>query len=83
MDMRRIRLVVDTALIAVFVILAFSGFALYMAPFGPGSRYWNFLGINKHKWGMLHTQIGFVFISLVVIHVWINRKMFVGLIKAR
>ncbi len=83
MDMRKIRLVVDTVLIAVFVILTLSGFVLYIAPSGPGSKYWSFLGINKYKWGMLHTQIGFVFILLVLIHFWLNRKLFIGLIKMK
>jgi hypothetical protein len=69
-----------TALLA-FIALVFSSVMSYMAPRGPGSSNWEALGLGKHEWFSLHTNLGLLFLVACIVHVAFNWKPIVAYMK--
>ncbi|OQX52876.1 MAG: hypothetical protein B5M48_04515 [Candidatus Omnitrophica bacterium 4484_213] len=59
-------------LLIIFIIVLFTGIGLYFSPSGRIAKEisWNFLGFD-----------GFIMSALVIIHLLINYKMFLGEVK--
>ena len=77
-----IRGIISLLLLIVGIGVFFTGIGLYLAPHGRHSAYWTFMGIPKYKLEQYHTILGFVMSGLIIVHLWLNRKMFVGEIKS-
>ncbi len=45
---------------------------MYLAPHGPGSSNWTFLGFSKHQVKNIHIALGLVALTLIVIHGFLN-----------
>ena len=71
MSLRRIASL--TALLS-FLALVFTSALSYLAPRGPGSSQWEALGINKHGWFELHTNLGVLFLIACIVHIILNIK---------
>jgi hypothetical protein len=71
-----------TALLA-FIALVFSGVFAYLAPRGPGSSSWGALGLGKHGWFALHTNVGILFLVASVLHTVLNIKPLIAYLKNR
>ena len=69
-----------TALL-IFIALAFTSIFTYLAPRGPGSSDWTALGIAKHKWLALHTDLGIIFLVACIIHILYNLKPIAAYLK--
>lgn len=69
-----------TALL-IFIALAFTSIFTYLAPRGPGSSDWAALGISKHKWQALHTDLGIIFLITCIIHILYNLKPIAAYLK--
>lgn len=71
-----------TALLA-FIALVLSGVFAYLAPRGPGSSSWSALGLEKHGWFALHTNVGILFLAASVLHTILNIKPIIASLKNR
>ena len=69
-----------TALLT-FIALAFTSIFSYLAPRGPGSSDWTALGLSKHKWMALHTDLGLIFFVACLIHILFNLKPIAAYLK--
>jgi len=76
--------VVDLLLIVVFIIMGISGIALYLAPSGKIAKIvgWTFLGLSRDTWKNLHTNLGFVTIGLVTVHLVLGFNRMVAMLKS-
>jgi hypothetical protein len=57
----------------VFIVVAISGVALFVAPHGRGSV-WSFLSLSKHEWADIHIVCGFLFLIAGLVHACLNRR---------
>jgi hypothetical protein len=56
-------------------LLVATGFILaYRLPPGRENREWTLLGMGRHDWGDWHLYIGFAFIALILLHLYLVRK---------
>lgn len=62
-----------TALLS-FTTLVFTSVFTYLAPRGPGSSRWEALGLEKHEWFALHTNLGILFLITGIVHIILNIK---------
>lgn len=69
-----------TALL-IFIALAFTSVITYLAPRGPGSSDWTALGVSKHKWLALHTDLGVIFLAACIVHIIYNLKPIAAYLK--
>ncbi|MCD6109214.1 DUF4405 domain-containing protein [bacterium] len=79
----KIRAILSSLLFITFAIVLFTGIGLYISPSGKiaGEAGWNFFGFGKLQLENLHTLFGFVMSALVIVHLLMNYKMFLGEIK--
>ncbi len=82
-NLLKIRAIISTLLIIAFTIVLFSGIGLYFAPSGKIAELtnWHFFGFSKLKLGKLHTLFAFIMSGLVIVHLFLNYKMFLGEVK--
>ncbi len=68
-----------------FVILAVTSIVLYIIPSGRVAFWanWTLWGLDKHAWGALHTNVGYLFIAVSIIHIVLNWKLIVNYIKKK
>jgi len=61
-----------------FIVLAVSGFVLYIAPSGRVANWsrWTLLGLDKEQWEAIHIIWGLVFIIATVFHMKFNWAIF-------
>ncbi len=80
----KIRAILSSLLIIVFIVVVFTGIGLYLSPSGRIAKEmsWTFLGFDKWQLENLHTLSGFLMFGMIIIHLLINHKMFLGEIKA-
>lgn len=69
-----------TALLA-FIALAFTSIFTFLAPRGPGSSDWTALGVTKHKWFAIHTDLGLLFLVACIVHILYNIKPIIAYLK--
>ncbi|MGE0088271.1 MAG: DUF4405 domain-containing protein [Bacteroidales bacterium] len=64
---------ISIGLLFTFLLMLFSGIALYIAPEGSVSRWigWNILGLTKSDWENQHVVFSFVFILFALLHIFI------------
>ena len=71
-----------TALLS-FAALVISSLCVYLAPRGPGSSRWEALGLDKHEWYALHTNLGILFAVAGIVHIVLNIKPIVCYLRNR
>ena len=78
MDIMKIRAIVSTLLIIIFLIVSLTGIGLYLSPNGKIAREtgWNLFGFSKFKLENLHTVMGFAMVALILIHLGLNYKLY-------
>ncbi|MEI6891871.1 MAG: DUF4405 domain-containing protein [Pontiella sp.] len=78
MSLRRI--IALTALLS-FIMLACTSTFIYLAPHGLDSNNWTTLGVAKHKWMALQTDLGLLFIAAGLMHLLFNIKSLMSYLK--
>ena len=80
----KIRAILSLLLLITFAIVLFTGIGLYLSPSGKIAQEigWNFFGFGKFQLENLHTLSGFGMSALVIIHLLMNYKMFLGEVQA-
>jgi len=80
---RWLKPILDLLLLVDFIVAGISGIALYLAPSGRIAREggWTFIGLGKDAWENLHIYFGFAMIALVTLHLVVNFKPMVTMIK--
>lgn len=71
-----------TALLS-FTALVFTSIFTYLAPRGPGSSHWEALGLEKHDWLALHTDLGILFLVAGIVHTLLNIKPILSYLRNR
>ncbi len=74
----RLRFIVSTILLALFLEVFITGLVLFAAPRGE----WVFAGLDKHSWEAIHTYAGMLFSLVALIHLAINWPMYEAEAKA-
>ena len=77
MSVVKIRAVVSSLLVILFVIVLLTGIGLYLAPSGRIAKEagWNFLGVKRWELENLHTISGFIMAILLIVHLILNYKL--------
>lgn len=59
-----------------FFILVISGTVLAFGPRGYAARQlnWQFIGLTRWEWSDLHVVFAVLFLSVMALHIWLNRK---------
>lgn len=89
MKKSKLNLVIDALLL--LCIAAIAGIGLLMKyVLVPGYRRWEiyernadlfFWGLDRHEWGTIHLVIGFVFLTLLILHVVLHWGIIVGIYR--
>ncbi|MBW8190928.1 DUF4405 domain-containing protein [Neiella marina] len=74
MNLNRLRPYTAVILAFSFTVLMVTGLILFVAPHGPGSSQWAWIGLTKHQYKDIHLYLGFISIALVLFHVVLNKK---------
>ena len=79
----KIRAVLSSLLLIIFIIVTFTGVGLHFSPSGKIAKEinWSFFGLDKWQLEHMHTLFGFIMSALIIIHLFINRKLFLSEIK--
>jgi hypothetical protein len=79
---QKIRGLVSLALLVSWGIAALSGLILYLAPEGRRSgRTILFLDLTKQGWSEIHTWISFLALGITLLHIVVDWKILVAIIK--
>lgn len=74
MNMNQFRPYTAITLAVMFVALLMTGLLLFVAPHGPGSSRWSFMGLSKHQYKDIHLYLAFASVALVTFHGILNKK---------
>ncbi len=79
----KIKAVLTTIILGLFIVVGFSGIGLFFAPNGREARLinWTFLGFSRSVLETLHDIPGLILIILLVIHFLLNLKLYINEIK--
>ena len=74
MKIHKLRPYTSMTMMVSMLFIAITGVILYIAPQGPGSRYWELLGLTKHEYKDVHLFLGILAICLGLLHGIINMR---------
>ena len=79
----KIKAILSTIILGLFVAVGFSGIGLFFAPNGREARLlsWTFLGLSRSALETLHDIPGLILVILLVIHFLLNLKLYMNEIK--
>ena len=80
----KVKAVISLFLLIAFIVTTFTAIGLYFAPAGkivPGDI-WSFFGFNKLQLINLHVRLGFIMSGIIIVHLFMNYRMFLVEIKA-
>lgn len=74
----KLKAILSTFILVLFVLVGFSGVGLYFAPSGREARLtnWNFLGFSKDALEKMHNLPGMILVVLLVIHFLLNFRIY-------
>lgn len=74
----KLKAILSTFILVLFVLVGFSGVGLYFAPSGREARLtnWNFLGFSKDALLKMHDLPGMILVVLLVIHFLLNFRIY-------
>ena len=76
-----IRRITSLTCLLSFIALLISSIFTYLTPRGPGSSSWSALGLGKHEWFAMHTNLGLLFLIAVIIHTFLNIQPIMAYLK--
>ncbi len=83
MSIVKTRAIVSSLMFLDAIFLGLTGLGLHVAPYGRVAHEtgWTFLGMDKHLLEAVHTKAGVIFLLLLLVHIFVNYKMWLGEIK--
>jgi len=80
----KIKAILSSLLLIAFIITTFTGAGLYFAPSEKiiTEDVWSFFGFSKFQLINLHVRLGFIMSGIIIVHLFMNYKMFLVEIKA-
>ena len=74
---------ISFTILFLFIIILFSAVALNLRPEGSVALWigWKFLGLSKENWEGIHVIISILFVTFVLIHFFLNIKLFTHYLK--
>lgn len=81
MKRNQVHFIVDMLSLAAFALMTSTGVLLHsLLP--PGSGHFSVLwGMNRHEWGVIHFWISMALLILLVIHLLLNWRWIVAIVK--
>lgn len=78
-----LRKIISLTSLLSFLVMLFTSVVLYIVPQGRVAYWadWHFLGLTKTQWGDIHITVGTLFLTALVLHVWINWKPLMAYMK--
>ncbi|WP_406659617.1 DUF4405 domain-containing protein [Methanolobus sp. ZRKC3] len=76
MNRAKLNYLLDLLLTMLFIIVAFTGFFMYVAiPGGvPRGRYQEYMGISKATWTLIHNRSSIMFTIGIALHVILHKR---------
>ena len=80
----KVKAIISFLLLIAFIITTFTGIGLYFSPSGKiiSGDVWSFFGFNNFQLINLHVRFGFIMSGIIIVHLFMNYKMFLVEIKA-
>ena len=80
----KVKAIISSLLLIAFIITTFTGIGLYFSPYGKivVEDAWSFFGFNKLQLINLHVRLGFIMSGIIIVHLFMNYKMFLVEIKS-
>jgi len=74
----KLKAILSTLILVLFVPVGFSGVGLYFAPSGREARLtnWNFLGFSKDALLKMHNLPGMILVVLLAVHFLLNLRIY-------
>jgi hypothetical protein len=74
----KLKAILSTFILVLFVPVGFSGVGLYFAPSGREARLtnWNFLGFSKDALLKMHNLPGMILVVLLAVHFLLNLRIY-------
>jgi len=68
-----------------FVVIAASGFVLYISPPGRVANWsqWTLGGLTKGSWQAVHTVFTFLFVAAAAVHVYFNWRVIIAYLRSK
>jgi hypothetical protein len=76
-----LRKITSLTVLLSFVALVFTSVFTYLAPRGRGSSEWEALGLGKHDWFALHTDLGILFLAAGIVHTILNIRPIISYLR--
>jgi len=78
-----LRKITSMTLVWSLIVLTFNSVVLYVVPEGRISNWavWKFWGLTKHDWSAQHTTVGFLFVFVGLLHIYLNWKPIMNYMK--
>ncbi len=79
----KVKAILSSLILALFIVVGFSGIGLFVAPNGRETRLlnWTFLGFSRSGLETLHDIPGLILVALLVVHFLLNLKLYLCEIK--
>ncbi|WP_320007464.1 DUF4405 domain-containing protein [Maridesulfovibrio sp.] len=68
-----------------FITLIITSLVLYVVPQGRVAYWadWSMLGLSKEQWGDMHICLGVFFLTVSMLHIWLNWKLIIAYLKKK
>ncbi len=78
----RTKVIVDVAMSVTMLVSLVTGLVIWLLlPEGQQSGKYLLWGLYKHQWGDVHTYVSLVFVVALVIHLVLNARLLLDMIK--
>lgn len=79
------RRVVSLTSLLSFIVTILTSVVLYVVPHGRVAYWsnWTLVGLSKDQWAALHINVGFLFLGVLVFHLFINWRVITTYLKSR
>ena len=79
----KVKAIISFLFLAAFIVTTFTGIGLYLSPSGKIviENAWSFFGFNKLQLINLHVRLGFIMSGIIIVHFFMNYKMFLAKVK--
>ena len=79
----KVKAIISFLFLIAFIITTFTGIGLYFSSFGEivTENAWTFFGFNKLQLINLHVRLGFIMSGIIIVHFFMNYKMFLAKVK--